>query len=235
MFLMFFLYLSVFFTLGIFVSARTSKSSTSFLVLLFIWVIFVTVIPKVSVMAASQIKPIPSVHEITAKKDAFLQQIQGERPEEVQDWMKANAQKPGDDPKVFQEKFKKYMEDFQQELTGKIDANNAALERDYQIRKRAQESLAVNLSRISPASALMFSTMSLARTGLDENDRFLASIRAYKPIFTKWANPEDDAGHQFRHGRDRRARSSWTTCPSTRSSPKPWANRSPGRCPTSWS
>lgn len=67
MFLIFFLYLSVFFTLGLFVSARTSKSSTSFLVLLFIWVVFVTIIPKVSVLAASQIKPIPSVHEITVK------------------------------------------------------------------------------------------------------------------------------------------------------------------------
>ena len=48
--------------------------------------------------------------------------------------------------------------------------------------------LAVNLSRISPASALTFSTMSLARTGLDEHERFLASIRAFKPVWTKWAN-----------------------------------------------
>jgi hypothetical protein len=30
--------------------------------------------------------------------------------------------------------------------------------------------------------------MSLARTGLDEHERFLASIRAYKPVWTKWAN-----------------------------------------------
>ncbi|MCJ7582321.1 MAG: ABC transporter permease, partial [Candidatus Aminicenantes bacterium] len=45
-FLMFLLYLSVFFTLGLFVSSRTSRSSTSFLVLLFIWVTFVTIIPK---------------------------------------------------------------------------------------------------------------------------------------------------------------------------------------------
>ncbi|MEE9501828.1 MAG: ABC transporter permease subunit, partial [Candidatus Aminicenantaceae bacterium] len=63
---LFLLYLSVFFTLGLFISARTTRSSTSFLVLLFIWVTFVTVIPKASVMIASQIKPIPSVHEITA-------------------------------------------------------------------------------------------------------------------------------------------------------------------------
>jgi ABC-type transport system involved in multi-copper enzyme maturation permease subunit len=188
MFLMFFLYLSVFFTLGLLVSARTNKSSTSFLVLLFIWVTFVTVIPKLSVVTAARLHPIPSVHEITAKKDAFLQQIQGGAQKKVLDWMKENAPKPGEDQKAYQEKFKKFLEDFQQEATSKIDENNAALERDYQARKRAQQNLAINLSRVSPASALTFSTMSLARTGIDEHMRFLASIRAYKPIFTKWAN-----------------------------------------------
>jgi ABC-type transport system involved in multi-copper enzyme maturation permease subunit len=188
MFLMFFLYLSVFFTLGLLVSARTNKSSTSFLVLLFIWVTFVTVIPKLSVVTAARLHPIPSVHEITAKKDAFLQQIQGGAQKKVLDWMKENAPKPGEDQKAYQEKFKKFLEDFQQEATSKIDENNAALERDYQARKRAQQNLAINLSRVSPASALTFSTMSLARTGIDEHERFLASIRAYKPIFTKWAN-----------------------------------------------
>jgi len=188
MFLVFFLYLSVFFTLGLFVSARTSKSSTSFLVLLFIWVTFVTVIPKVSVLAAAQLKPIPSVHEITARKDAFLQQIQGGAQKEVLAWVKENSPKPGEDQKAFQEKFRQWLEEYQQSLTAKIDENNAALERDYQAKKGAQQNLAVNLSRVSPASALTFATMSLARTGLDEHGRFLASIRAYKPIFTKWAN-----------------------------------------------
>ncbi len=188
MFLMFLLYLSVFFTLGLLVSSRTNKSSTSFLVLLFIWVTFVTVIPKLSVMMAAQLNPIPSVHEITAKKDAFLQQIQGGAQKKVLDWIKENAPKQGEDQKPYQDKFKKFLEEFQQESTSKIDENNAALERDYQAKKRSQQNLAINLSRVSPASALTFSTMSLARTGIDEHERFLASIRTYKPIFTKWAN-----------------------------------------------
>jgi ABC-type transport system involved in multi-copper enzyme maturation permease subunit len=188
MFLIFFLYLSIFFTLGLLVSARTSRSSTSFLILLFIWVTFVMVIPKISVMAAARLNPIPSVHEVTAKKDAFLQQIQGGAQKRYIDWIKENSPKTAEDKKTFQERFKKFLEDYQQELTGKIDANNAALERDYQLRKNSQDRLAINLSRISPASALTFSTMSLARTGVDEHERFLASVRAYKPIFTKWAN-----------------------------------------------
>jgi ABC-type transport system involved in multi-copper enzyme maturation permease subunit len=178
----------VFFTLGLLVSSRTNKSSTSFLILLFIWVTFVTIIPKLSVMIAARLNPIPSVHEITAKKDAFLQQIQGGAQKKIMDWIKDNTPKTPEDQKTFQDKLRKYLEDYQQEATSQIDANNAALERDYQLKKNSQVRLAVNLSRISPASALTFSTMSLARTGLDEHERFLASIRTFKPVWTKWAN-----------------------------------------------
>jgi len=186
---MFLLYLSVFFTLGLFVSARTSRSSTSFLLLLFIWVTFVTIIPKAAIMIAGQINPIPSVHEITAQKDAHLQEIQKEAIAEQTQYFKDNPRPKEPDKKAkWNEELKKWAEDFQQRLTGKIDERNAAIERDYQTKMRGQQRLAVNLSRISPASALMFASMSLARTGINEHERFLNSVKTYKPIFTKWIN-----------------------------------------------
>lgn len=183
----FLLYLSVFFTLGLFVSARTSRSSTSFLLLLFIWVTFVTIIPKAAIMIAGQINPIPSVHEITAQKDAYLQEIQKEAIAEQTQYFKDNP-RPKEPDKIakWNEELKKWAEDFQQRLTTKIDEKNAAIERDYQTKMRGQQRLAVNLSRISPASALMFASMSLARTGINEHERFLNSVKTYKPIFTKW-------------------------------------------------
>jgi len=186
---MFLLYLSVFFTLGLFISARTSRSSTSFLLLLFIWVTFVTIIPKAAIMTAGQINPIPSVHEITAQKDAYLQEIQKEAIAEQTQYFKDNP-RPKEPDKIakWNEELKKWAEDFQQRLTGKIDERNAAIERDYQTKMRGQQRLAVNLSRISPASALMFASMSLARTGINEHERFLNSVKTYKPIFTKWIN-----------------------------------------------
>ncbi len=186
--LMFFLYLSVFFSLGLFVSARTSRSSTSFLVLLFVWVVIVMVIPKAAVITAAQIEPIPSVHEITAQKDAFLAQIQQEGQKGFLDWQKQNADEAKKDPKAFQEKLKTFLEEYQQELTERIDKHNSAIERDYQQKKSVQQNLAINLSRISPASALSFGSMTLARTGVHEFDRFLASVRTYKPIYTRWIN-----------------------------------------------
>ena len=188
MFLLFLLYLSVFFSLGLFVSARTHKPSTSFLILLFIWVVFVTIIPKVSVMVAAQIKPIPSVHEITAKKDAFLQQILVEERKASMNYIKENMKKPGQTELEFFEQFKKWAENNRKEYAAKIDSYNASLERDYQIKKQAQKQLAINLSRISPASTLMSGAMSLARTGPEEHARFLASVRIYKPTFAEWIN-----------------------------------------------
>lgn len=199
-FLMFFLYLSVFFSLGLFVSARTSRSSTSFLVLLFAWVVIVMVIPKLAVIIASQARPIPSVHEVTSKKDAFLQQIQQEGQKTAREWIQQQQAEATKDPQGFQGRLRKYIEDLQQDLTSQIDANNAAIERDYQLKKGAQQTLAVNLSRISPASALTFGSMTLARTGIDEFDRFLASVRSYKPVYTKWINSKFGESINFQTG-----------------------------------
>jgi ABC-type transport system involved in multi-copper enzyme maturation permease subunit len=198
--LVFLLYLSVFFTLGLFISSRTSRSSTSFLLLLFIWVTFVTVIPKAAVMIASQIRPIPSVHEITAQKDAYLQEIQKEAFAGRTEYLKNNPHPGKENPeavKKWEEDIRKWAEDFQQELTGKIDERNAAIERDYQAKMQQQQRLAVNLSRISPASAMMFASMSLARTGINEHQKFLSSVRTYKPIFTKWVNEKMMEGDIF--------------------------------------
>jgi len=187
-FLMYFLYLSVFFTLGLLVSARTTRSSSSLLILLFIWVTFVTIIPKVGVMVASRIYPIPSVHEITAQKDAFLQDIQSETQKQILNYRKDNPRGEGESIKEYQEKFRDWLEELQQDATRRIDEKNASLERDYQSKLNKQQDLASNLARLSPSSALMFGTMSLARTGIDEHERFLNTVRDYKPIFTKWVN-----------------------------------------------
>ena len=183
--LLFLLYLSVFFTLGLLVSSRSTYSSNSLLVLLLIWVTAAMIVPKASVMIASKLYPIPSVHEVTAEKDAFLQEIQAESPARVGEWMEEN---PSDDSPEWQDKFRGFLEEFQQELTGRIDEKNAELEEAFQSKRRRQQNLALNISRISPASALMFGSMSLGRTGIHEQDRFLNSIKQYKPVFTRWVN-----------------------------------------------
>ena len=187
-FLLFILYLAVFFTLGLLVSSITKRSSNSLFILLFIWVIFIFVIPKTAVIIAGRINPIPSMHEITAEKDAFLQEIQSSAQKEMMEWHKNNPYDKSMSQEEYQEKFRAYIEELQQNATARIDAKNAELETEYQSKRQKQQMLALYLSRISPASALSFGAMSIGKTGIHEHERFLNSIKSYKPVFTKWAN-----------------------------------------------
>ncbi len=184
-FLFFLLYLSVFFTLGLFVSSRTNRASSSLFVLLFIWVVFIFVIPRVSVMASNYFASVPSINEVNAEKDAFLQEIQGSVMPRLGEWMKQN---PPEDTPEYNQRYLDFIEDLQQDMTAQIDAKNAELEEAYQAKRRTQQMLALNLSRISPASLLTFGSLSLAKTGIQEHERFLNSIKTYKPIFTQWIN-----------------------------------------------
>jgi ABC-type transport system involved in multi-copper enzyme maturation permease subunit len=200
-FLLFLLYLLVYFALGLFVSAHSSTSSSSLLILLFVWVAFVTLVPKVSILAAAQLRPIKSIHEITAQKDAFLRQVQEEGIIRAREWSNKHAPKTEQEEKDYPEDFKKFLGEHQRWLTSRIDEFNAALDRDYESHKRSQERVAMNVSRISPASALVFSTMSLARTGLDEQDRFLAYVRRYKAAFAEWINAQSQKTFKFDRAR----------------------------------
>ena len=94
----------------------------------------------------------------------------------------------GVDATEWQEKFRAFLEEFQQNVTAKLDARNAELEQEYQAKRHRQQLLALTLSRISPASSLKFGARSIGKTGIQEHERFLNSIKAYKPIFTHWAN-----------------------------------------------
>ena len=186
MFGFFILYLSAFFSLGLFVSARSNSSVSSLFILLFVWVTFIFIIPKGAVIVARNVRPIASMHELTAQKDAFLQNIQGETQDRLRQWLVDNKSLMS--APDGQDQLKAFVADLQQDATDRIDENNQALERDYQARRNAQQALSVNLSLISPASALTFGTMNMARTSLDDHERFLNSIKTYKPVFTKWAN-----------------------------------------------
>jgi ABC-type transport system involved in multi-copper enzyme maturation permease subunit len=177
---LFIIYLSVFFSLGLFVSARALRSSTSFLVLLLIWIVIVVIIPNISVVAASQAKPIPSIHEITTKKREFGNQAYNEFRRRMDEWVKS--------PEANDKDFRKKFLEFRDAETRMIQENSNSVDRDYQLRKKAQQNLAVNLSRISPASALTFGSMSIARTGVDEYERFIASVRDYRTDFERWYN-----------------------------------------------
>jgi len=198
----------VFFALGIFVSAMTTRASTSFLVLLFLWIALVIVIPGASVTIAKQIRPIPEASrlagekalfqidantEVNAERNRKLNEISAKynpRMTELQALAKENPDRYKDEITALSKERStenaKLSAEASQELTDRVTANNVQIDRDYQLKKDAQQSMAKNLSRISPASLLTFGSMTLARTGVDEYNRYMAATRAYRSIYNKW-------------------------------------------------
>ena len=214
-FLLFLLYISVFFALGIFVSAMTARASTSFLVLLFLWIALVIVIPVTSTIVAEQIRPIPEASRLAREKALFQTEVSSEINAETNKKMQEVPQRFTQKLNELRETlrdvdFEKFMVEIMkinaeiaaeqsklqvgatQEIEEKTIANNAVIDWDYQLKKDSQQSLAKNISRISPVASLTFSSMTLARTGVDEYDRYLAATRTYRQAYSKWNTNNPD-------------------------------------------
>jgi hypothetical protein len=58
-----FIYISVFFSVGLFVSSLTSRSAITLIILLFIWVVWVMILPDAGAYLAKRVHPIPPMTE----------------------------------------------------------------------------------------------------------------------------------------------------------------------------
>jgi len=199
---MFLLYLSVFFALGLFVSSLTSRSSTSFLALLFVWTVLVLIVPKVAASAAGWIRPAPFAHEALSQKTRVGPQIMQELDTKPlrELYSESSGKRPARpttmegyrDP-VYQANVQRWSDEVSKltnELGMKYETLLAAaytnIDRDYRMRREAQRRLEKNLSRVSPASGLTLGGMVLTRTGMDEYNRFLDATREYRNVYSDW-------------------------------------------------
>ena len=202
-FFCFLLYLSVFFNLGLLVSSRSDRSSSSLFILLFIWVVSIFIIPKVAVMVSKQFVPVPAIRVLDSEKRAFSQQVQKERQEANEAWFRANPWpqgKPAPEVAAWQEAFKAFLEEGAQDYLDQTSTRYAVLDSEYQKKRRRQQVLALNLSRFSPASSMTLGVLGLAKTGIAEHERFLDTVRTYQTVFGKWVNRKSIQAIQFDGG-----------------------------------
>jgi ABC-type transport system involved in multi-copper enzyme maturation permease subunit len=180
------LYIGIFLMLGLLVSSRTNRSTTALMMLLFIWVVIVLAVPKVSMIVAGKIHEVPSVQEVQSEKDTAMAQIMQEGQKKIQDYAmnsRPDMSKPGE-----REKFMAEIARMQEEMFSSINKKRAQLDADYEAKKAAQFRLASRISRISPASVYTYSSTTMARTGFDRQERFIRSARVYQVGFVQYFN-----------------------------------------------
>ncbi len=176
------LYFGVFLMLSVFISSITRRSSSSFLLLLVVWIFSVLIIPRSAVLMAGRAVDVPSVDEIASQKSRLSRQLWTEDRE------KMSSFKPTDssDPQKMMEEFQKMMQDNADEREKRMSDLDAKLSEERNNRLRTQESAAFSFARISPTAAFSLAVTNLTGSSTDLKQHFLNEAAAYQQSYAEF-------------------------------------------------
>ncbi|HVP89639.1 MAG TPA: ABC transporter permease subunit [Terriglobales bacterium] len=147
------LYLGFFLSLGMLVSALTRRAATSIIVLLFVWALFVFIIPNLGTLLARQFVSVPSVRALSEKRQqTWTREVLlgraggGERSDGV----------------------------------ATISRENDQMEEDYRLKFERLVRLSRDINRVSPAASFLDAASEVAGTGIGEEVRLKGEIVRYK-------------------------------------------------------
>jgi len=177
-----YLYFGVFLSLSLFVSSMTEKSSTSFLLLLVIWIFSVMIIPRTAVLLAGRAVDVPAVDELVSQKSRYSASLWQEHRKKLSDF-RAPENTPMD--KVM-EQFQKYMSDLGAERTEKMDAFSQRLNEQRSNAQAVQERFAFGLARISPSAVFSLLSTSISATGVHLKDEYKRQAGQYQQQYAEF-------------------------------------------------
>lgn len=173
------LYFGAFLTLSVFISSVTQRSSSSFLLLLVIWIMAVMIVPRASVLLAGRYVDVPSVDEIASQKSRMRAQLWEEHRRDLGSFKPTNTE----DMEQMVSELNRFMEERADERDKKMMEFASRLNEDRFNRQQIQQKLAFNLARISPASSLTFATSALAGTSLALKSHYNKETTEYQTIY----------------------------------------------------
>jgi len=156
------LYIALFLSLGILVSALTRRAAASLVVLLLIWAVAVFVLPNLGTLVARQLVDVPSVKALSEKRqqtwtrEILLAIVEG----------RAQGRQAVDANR------KTHLE--------AINTEFDKLEHDYRLKFDRLVRLSKTINRLSPAASFVYAATELAGTGIGEESRLKDEIVRYK-------------------------------------------------------
>ena len=174
------LFFSAFLVMSIFVSAITHRSSNSFLILLVVWVIFVHIVPRASVLLAARSVDVISVDEIAYRKTVLNAQLHEEFRDGMMNFaIKSTVESPGDHVKSINE----YIDSLSEIRQSKMDELSLRLAEQRHNAQRTQENLSMNISRVSPVTSFSLAAANLAGTSTKLKNQFYDEAKNYQRQF----------------------------------------------------
>ena len=181
-----YLYLGVFLTLSVFVSALTEKSSSSFLLLLVVWIFAVLIIPRTAVLISGRAVDVPSIDKVNYDKNRFMAQLWLEDREKMQAYSQENPPSQDGDMEAWMEGFRAYMSELADARNDKMSEFGGRLNEDRQNRELVQQKVALGIARLSPTSVFSLASTDLAGTSLDLKQRYIEASNRYQENYAQF-------------------------------------------------
>ena len=177
-----YLYFGAFLAISLFVSARTEKSSSAFLISLVIWILSVMVIPRTAVLIAGRAVDVPSVDEISSQKSRFAASLWQEDRKKMSDFRTPE----GTAPNKVMEEFQKFMQKIGGEREKKMQEFGERLNEDRRNKQEVQERLAFGLAMLSPSATFSLAAMTIGGTGIHLKEAYKRSGENYQTSFAEF-------------------------------------------------
>jgi ABC-type transport system involved in multi-copper enzyme maturation permease subunit len=176
------LYFSAFLGIAVFVSTITQRSSSSFLILLAVWILAVLVWPRTAVLLAGRAVAVPGVDDLNSQKGRYNISLWEEDRKKMAGYL-APPNLPMD--KVMAE-FQKFMGSLGDEREKKMSEFTARLNEERANRQRLQERLALGLARVSPSAVVSLASMEIAGTGLHMQEAYAEATQRYQRTYAEF-------------------------------------------------
>ena len=154
------LYISVFATLGLFISCLTRTSSVSLVLLLLVWVCFAVFIPRTGGLIASRLAELPNEETIVRRANDTTHDIRKRYGEG-----RFSAHWSPGEPLT---------------RSAKVADAQQAIYNEYRQQQLHQVELAQNISRISPTAIYQIGCEALVGTGIKHYERFFKKAIEYR-------------------------------------------------------
>lgn len=189
------IFISGMINLGILVSTRTGRSSTSLVILLLFWLLFVLAIPKISPLIAQVIYPVESRQVVDIEKSLVMTTLKDELFNKTFTLFDNSLHNHGLSPRTFRfnpgkqmaaheqaafDEFISQRNDLQKEYDDRITSTLEKIEADYWAKRNTQNLIAANISRLSPVSCYNYIVSDLSGTGIHEINNLIKQAQRFQ-------------------------------------------------------
>jgi len=168
------IFISVFFNLGLMVTALSQRSLTSQIILLFLWIVLIFAVPRASGMLAEIIVPVKTQQTVNLEKSLVRKNIRDEKSNALKQIF-ADSQGEASEGDSYDQRRSPIVNGLKEKQTNELEN----IDQDFLNKKDQQLQVAAVLSRISPLSSFTYALTELSTTGL----RQMNTLRQSSKIF----------------------------------------------------